>query len=452
MSALHPFWKRDRGARPPSPAAAAVVLVLLVALAACRELLVQPADAGPAGLSVSYLLSAVPPEGAAEAGAAFDKADGVRIRLVRQGTGTTVVDEERSFQSQGSETRLRVVVDVEGEEETFDLALVLTWQGETLFEGGRSVTLASGEETQAEVPLVPVAAGIAVAQETVLLQSLGEETQLEAAVVFATGDAVPGQTPAWSTLDPEVVEVTPAGRVTALAEGEARVVASHGSHSRQVTVQVHQAVASVAVSPPAAVLGLGQTVQLEAALADANGNPIDPEGRSISWSSSNTEVATVSTDGLVTGQDQGEATITASAEGNTGQASITVSTTADDVEGVWQFREEDVDGDLQYLVIEPTDMFIFLFVDFEPCWFYGRWELVGMDGDIRIYEPRENADDGELRLRFTLESPEVLFIESLTDDDALYLDATSLTRDDFQPVCSFGQAEAPAGMPGRGHR
>src|SRR5437773_1679333 len=72
-------------------------------------------------------------------------------------------------------------------------------------------------------------------------------------------------------------------------------------------------VASVTVSPATASVPAGQTMQLAATPKDANGNSLS--GRTISWSSGSTAVATVSASGLVTGVAAGAATITATAEG-----------------------------------------------------------------------------------------------------------------------------------------
>src|SRR5437870_5563923 len=71
-------------------------------------------------------------------------------------------------------------------------------------------------------------------------------------------------------------------------------------------------VASVSVTPATATIGVGQTAQYAAITRDAFGNPLG--GRTVTWSSSNPAVAA------------GPATITATAEGKSGTATITVST------------------------------------------------------------------------------------------------------------------------------
>src|SRR5207249_6605277 len=65
-------------------------------------------------------------------------------------------------------------------------------------------------------------------------------------------------------------------------------------------------------------------MQLAAAPKDANGNSIS--GRTITWASGSTAVATVSASGFVTGVAAGSVTITATSEGQSGTATITVST------------------------------------------------------------------------------------------------------------------------------
>jgi acid phosphatase len=95
--------------------------------------------------------------------------------------------------------------------------------------------------------------------------------------------------------------------------------------SASVTVACAIPVATVTVSPASVSLQIGQSSQLTATPKDANGNPLT--GRAITWSSSNTAIATVSGSGLVTGVAAGgPATITATSEGRSGSAAVTVTT------------------------------------------------------------------------------------------------------------------------------
>jgi hypothetical protein len=82
-------------------------------------------------------------------------------------------------------------------------------------------------------------------------------------------------------------------------------------------------VASVALSPTSSSLLVGGTQQFAATLQDAGGNVLT--GRSISWTSSAPLIAGVSGTGLAGGLLAGLATITATSEGQSGSANLTVS-------------------------------------------------------------------------------------------------------------------------------
>ena len=85
----------------------------------------------------------------------------------------------------------------------------------------------------------------------------------------------------------------------------------------------HTAVAAVTVDPASASVQVGQTVQLTATPRDAAGNPVS--GRTVTWQSSDGGVASVSTSGRVLGLAEGGVTITATSEGQSGSAAITVT-------------------------------------------------------------------------------------------------------------------------------
>lgn len=82
-------------------------------------------------------------------------------------------------------------------------------------------------------------------------------------------------------------------------------------------------VASVTVTPASAPLAAGATLQLSAAPKDANGTVLS--GRTITWTTSAPTFATVNGTGLVSGLSPGPVTITATSEGKSGSADITVS-------------------------------------------------------------------------------------------------------------------------------
>src|SRR5207249_6507615 len=96
-----------------------------------------------------------------------------------------------------------------------------------------------------------------------------------------------------------------------------------GSARVTVTLVPVASVATVAVAPATASLTVGQTVQLTATPKDSAGSALT--GRTVTWASSNTAVATVSPSGLVTSKAAGSATITATSDDKAGSAAVTVT-------------------------------------------------------------------------------------------------------------------------------
>src|SRR6266849_2368281 len=153
---------------------------------------------------------------------------------------------------------------------------------------------------------------------------VGGTVQLTATPKDANGTPLSGRTVSCSSSNPSVASVTSSGQVTGVAAGSATITAtSEGKSGTSAITVTAVPVASVTVSPGSATVQVGQTVQLTATPKDANGNPLS--GRAVAWSSSNPSVASVTSSGLVTGVAIGSATITATSEGQSGTASITVS-------------------------------------------------------------------------------------------------------------------------------
>lgn len=190
--------------------------------------------------------------------------------------------------------------------------------------GSSTVTATiDGKTGSASVTVVPPPVASVTVSPATLNLDVGAYATLTATVRDASGAPIPGKSVSWVSSSPAVVTVNPAGTVTAFAEGTAQVTASVDGVSGSATLTVHTVVGSVVVSPAAAALQVGGTVQLAAAPQSSGGTPL-PD-RPVTWSSSNPVIATVSTTGLVTAQGIGSATISASSEGKTGTAAITVS-------------------------------------------------------------------------------------------------------------------------------
>jgi uncharacterized protein YjdB len=81
-------------------------------------------------------------------------------------------------------------------------------------------------------------------------------------------------------------------------------------------------VGTMTVAPSSATIGQGQALQLTAKLVDEFGDPL--EGVAVTWTSSNTSVATVSVGGTVFGQRPGRAAIIANANGKAQGSAVRV--------------------------------------------------------------------------------------------------------------------------------
>lgn len=110
----------------------------------------------------------------------------------------------------------------------------------------------------------------------------------------------------WSSSAPSVVTVDNDGKVTAVDFGNAVITVKAGEVSAQCSVEVVKtAVESVELDKHDAEVIIGSTIQLNAVVT-----PSDATDKTLSWSSSDDKVATVSDAGLVTGVAEGTADIT----------------------------------------------------------------------------------------------------------------------------------------------
>jgi uncharacterized protein YjdB/alpha-tubulin suppressor-like RCC1 family protein len=158
----------------------------------------------------------------------------------------------------------------------------------------------------------------------------GENVQLNVEIKDQRGSVLAGRPVAWTSSNPAVAQVSPAGLLTARGEGTATITASSEGKSTTLSLTVAPVtVAAVSVTPSRSSIEVEGTVQLTAQARDGRGNALAE--RSIEWSSNNSAVATVGADGTVKGVAVGSATITASSGGKTATAGVTVVLTRIDV-------------------------------------------------------------------------------------------------------------------------
>ena len=183
----------------------------------------------------------------------------------------------------------------------------------------------SSAVTVTAAPPTPVAS-VVVTPATASVQA-GGTVQLSASTRDANGAVLNGRAVVWSSSNTTIANVSASGLVTSISAGAATITATSEGKNGTATITVTAAppapVASVTVSPATASIQAGGASQLSVTLRDAGGNVLT--GRTITWTSSATGIAGVSASGLVTGVAAGSATITATSEGKTGTAAITVT-------------------------------------------------------------------------------------------------------------------------------
>lgn len=150
--------------------------------------------------------------------------------------------------------------------------------------------------------------------------------QLTATAFDAAGDTLTGAAVSWTSVNPQVASVSATGLVTAVGAGSTSIVATASGQSASTAVTVNQPIAKVSVVQAPTVMGVGGAVLLYGHVVDANGNTIP--GQTVTWTSSNPAVATVTLAGPLTahltGITAGTVTVTATCDGVSGAAPVTV--------------------------------------------------------------------------------------------------------------------------------
>jgi len=174
-----------------------------------------------------------------------------------------------------------------------------------------SVTLTVSATPVASVTVTPTSATV----------NQGATRSLIGAGFDAGSAPLPGRVFAWTSANPAVATVTSLGLVTGIAAGSVTVTGtSEGKSATSTITVIVPPVATVTITPNPVTLGLGDSLQLTATLKDASGDTLS--GRTVTWQTSNSLVATVSTTGRIRAVAAGDATITATSEGKNGTAAV----------------------------------------------------------------------------------------------------------------------------------
>ncbi len=186
--------------------------------------------------------------------------------------------------------------------------------------GSTTVTASIEGKSSSVTVNVGVAPAAPVASVTVTLAnpalSVGQQTQGVAVLKDAQGNVL-NRAITWSSLDTAVAKVSGSGVVTAYAGGTVAIMARSegvsGSASLTVNTPSPTAVAQILLDVPTQDLVLGQSIQSVVTLKDAQGNTL--VGRTITYSTENSSIVTVSATGVIKGVGVGAAKVTASSGG-----------------------------------------------------------------------------------------------------------------------------------------
>ena len=170
----------------------------------------------------------------------------------------------------------------------------------------------------------PAPSSVAVTPASATLTAVGQTIQLNAAVVDLNGKAIAGATVAWTSSNASVASVSPSGLVTAHQTGTTTIKTTSSGVSGQAIVKVETPVVTGIILTAADTLltALGQTKRINALVRDQTGRPLS--GIDLTWSSSDSTVASVDSTGLVTAIGNGPADIMASAGPSVGTLRLKV--------------------------------------------------------------------------------------------------------------------------------
>lgn len=189
-----------------------------------------------------------------------------------------------------------------------------------------AVAICSAIAMSCSDPAITGTSALAVVEVTAPAQSVRAGATLTMSVTLKdkSGKLLDNVPIYWSSSNVSVAGVSSTGVLTASAAGEVTIAATALGKSATTTITVlDREVAAVQIAPASVSVRIGTTVALVAQTIDAEGRALS--GRAIAWSSSNNAIATVSNQGTITGVTAGTATMTATSEGKSGTAAVTVT-------------------------------------------------------------------------------------------------------------------------------
>ena len=182
--------------------------------------------------------------------------------------------------------------------------------------------------TEPPPPPPPMVATVTVNPSSASIEE-GETRRFSATAHTSDNSELTGKTFTWSSSDETVATISVTGLARGLDAGSTTISATVDGVSGTATLRVTEppppppVVDRVAVSPSSRSIEEGETQRFTATAYDSNNMEIT--GKTFTWTSSNTSVATISTTGLARARNAGSTTITAEVDGKSGTASLTVT-------------------------------------------------------------------------------------------------------------------------------
>ncbi|MBO4625420.1 MAG: Ig-like domain-containing protein [Bacteroidales bacterium] len=184
--------------------------------------------------------------------------------------------------------------------------------------GSATITAKAGEkEATCKVTVTTPVESITLDSSTITLEE-GKSTTLTATVLPADAD---DKTVTWTSSDASVATVS-GGKVTAVKEGSATITAKAGDKTATCAVTVMKqviAVTGITLNKTSLELNKGQSETLSAMVT-----PDNATDKTVNWTSSQPEVATVDANGKITAVSAGSAVIKAKAGEKEATCAVTV--------------------------------------------------------------------------------------------------------------------------------
>ena len=178
---------------------------------------------------------------------------------------------------------------------------------------------AGGKYASCTVKVTVLVTGITL-DKTELDMTIDDEPVTLVAKVIPEGAT--DKTVTWSSSNDRVATVDANGKVKAVGNGEAKITAKAGDKTATCKVLVSTLASGVTLDRTELSMKVGDSpVTLVAKVT-----PASTSDKSVTWRSSNEKVATVDSNGKVTPIGNGEATITAEANGYTATCTVKVTT------------------------------------------------------------------------------------------------------------------------------